>query len=110
MGKARLPALALPPRQLPKAAREQIDIQAYEGGLTELARVQHPTIAWWHGYRKIGDLFGSYCYVCDRFVVTWSRAWPIPKVAQETIHEHKNEHRAGALPGGTPPKRMRHPQ
>lgn len=98
--KAQLPTLATPPRKQPKAAREQLDVQAWESGLLDLARAKFPAVVWWHGYRSIGDYFGSYCYICSAYIVTFSRRWPIPIVAKEQIHEHKNQHRAGALPAG----------
>jgi hypothetical protein len=89
-----LPPLALPPAAPPKAAREQLDMQPWEAHLVALARLRHPTVAWWHGYRdRTAHGFGSWCYVCDRMVVTWSRRWPITETARRAVHEHKNWHR-----------------
>lgn len=89
-----LPVIAVPPAVLPKAAREQLDVQPWEVGLSHLARVNHPTVAWWHGYRdRTADGFGSWCYVCDVRIATWSRRWPITEAARRAVHEHKNWHR-----------------
>lgn len=99
-----LPVLARPPSRQPKAAREQLSVQAWESGLHDLARVHHPSVVWWHGYRQAEERFGSYCYVCEKFIVTWSRAWPIPMVAKEAINDHKLMHRAGRFPA---PQRTR---
>lgn len=95
-----LPALTWPPVSLPRAAADQIDVQAYEAGLLDLARVHHPTVTWWHGYRKAEERYGSYCYVCERFVVSWDRFLPIPDDARSIIDNHKVSHRNGNLPGG----------
>lgn len=97
-----LPELASPARAGPKAAREQLDVQAFESGLLDVARVHHPTVAWWHGYRLAEERFGSYCYLCEKFIVTWARKWPIPHIAKHAIDDHKYLHRAGKLPGGRP--------
>lgn len=107
---AKLPTLARPPQKQPKAAREQLDVQAWEGGLLAVAHTRFPTVKWWHGYRIIGDRFGSYCYVCERFIITWSRAWPIPKIAKESIDEHKHHHRRGTLAPPAPTEEIGHPQ
>lgn len=93
--------LAAPPRGQPKAAREQLTVQPFETQLHEAARENHPTVAWWHGYRKAEERFGSYCYVCERFIVTWARNWPIPQVAKQAIDDHKYIHRPGTRPART---------
>lgn len=103
----KLPALAAPRVKQPKAAREQLDIQPYEGGLLELARVHHPSVTWWHGYRKAEERFGSYCYICERFIVTWDRFLSIPQDAQQMIDNHKRSHRNGNLPAGPAMNRER---
>lgn len=97
-----LPVLAAAARAGPKAARDQLDVQAFESGLLDLARITHPTVAWWHGYRRAEERFGSYCYVCERFIVTWARSWPIPIIAKQAIDDHKYLHRAGKLPTHPP--------
>lgn len=89
-----LPVLAVAPAHLPRAAREQLDVQPWEIGLTNLARVHHRTVAWWHGYRdRTEDGFGSWCYVCESRIATWSRRWPITEAARRAVHAHKNWHR-----------------
>lgn len=98
-----LPTLPAGPAKIPKARREQISVEPWETGLVTAARVEFPTVAWWHGYRSIGSYFGSYCYVCSAYIVTFSRRYPIPLVAKAQIHAHKFEHHKGTLPAGTTP-------
>lgn len=101
----KLPVLATPAAKQPKAAREQIDVQPFEFGLLDLARVHHATVAWWHGYRQAEERFGSWCYVCESFTVTWDRKWPIPLRAKQLIDTHKYDHRAGRIPATVAPSR-----
>lgn len=82
----------------PLAMLDQIDIQPFEYGLHDLARVHHPGVHWWHGYRRDDQGFGSYCYVCDRFLVRWGGNGSPPMFARHTISEHKFDHRAGTVP------------
>lgn len=105
-----LPTLARPPQNQPKAAREQLTVQAWEGGLLAVAHTKFPTVKWWHGYRMIEGFFGSYCYVCESFIVTWSRRWPIPKIAAEVIDEHKELHRRGVHAKPATITEIGHPQ
>lgn len=95
MSGAKLPELARPAANPPKAARDQLDIQAWESGLVDLARVHHPTVKWWHGYRKAEERYGSYCYICERFIVTWDPLSKIPQQAVDQIAMHKTDHFAG---------------
>lgn len=97
-----LPDLAALPATLPKAAIDQLSVQAFEGGLLTLARVGHPTVAWWHGYRKIGDSYGSQCYVCDRVIAFWGGNSGPPMIARQIIDDHKINHRDGTLPADVP--------
>lgn len=105
-----LPELAWPPANLPKVARDQADVQPFERDLLDLARVHHPRVTWWHGYRMAEERYGSYCYVCERFTVTWNRsnAGP-PKAAVEQISAHKWQHRDGTVVAAQP-TRKRHTQ
>lgn len=90
----------LPPRLagLPRAANDQYDVQEFEDALLVKARLTHPSVTWWHGYRRSDDDFGSYCYLCDRFIVTWGGNSGPPKVARASIDEHKHTHRPGNRP------------
>lgn len=74
---------------LPKAAAEQHTIEKWEVKLHNRARLVHPGVFWWHGYRKVGTKFGSYCYVCDLMIATWDRKYPITSKAKDAIHKHK---------------------
>lgn len=95
-----LPHLATPTRPKPKAAADQVDVQAFEAGLFDLARVHHPSVTWWHGYRRAEERYGSYCYVCESFIVTWGGNSGPPMAARGAIDDHKYLHRAGATPDG----------
>lgn len=92
---ARGPELARPAGGLPKAATEQLDLQPWEHDLLALARVHHPAVAWWHGYRRAEERFGSYCYVCESFIITWGGNAGPPKAAVAAIHDHKMSHHNG---------------
>lgn len=105
-----LPELARPTPPLPKAAREQVDVQPFEHGLVDLARVHHPGVHWWHGYRAAEERFGSYCYVCEQFIVTWHSNRVPNKAAVTEIDAHKWQHRDGAVPLTQSPNRKRHTQ
>lgn len=105
-----LPDLARPPGTLPQAQREQRDIQPWEAGLVELARIHHPTVKWWQGYRRASERFGSYCYLCEKFIVTWDRFAGIPQLAVDRIHSHKYDHRNGILAAPAPITKERAPQ
>ena len=87
--------LPRPARSAPKAKAEQLDVQQFEDGLLARARELRPAVSWWHGYRKVGTLYGSYCYVCDTVISTWPPLGNIPKAARQAIHEHKFHHAAG---------------
>ncbi len=80
---------------LPKAAREQLEVLPWETALTDMARRRHPTIAWWNGYRQTKEGKGTFCYVCDRMIVLWTRKFPITRTAAKAIDEHKFAHWPG---------------
>lgn len=97
MSPNKLPALATAVGRQPKSRLDQADVQPWEQGLVELARVHHPNVSWWHGYRRAEERFGSYCYVCEKFVVTWGGNGSPPAAARDVISEHKWLHRNGAI-------------
>lgn len=98
MSANRLPVLATPATRSPRARLDQTDVQPWEQGLVELARAQHPNVSWWHGYRRAEERFGSYCYVCEKFVVTWGGNGSPPEAARIVIDAHKWLHKRGAIP------------
>lgn len=102
-----LPELARPAAGMPKAATEQVDIQPWEGGLLDLARVHHPTVLWWHGYRQAEQGFGSYCYVCESFIANWGGNAGPSKKAVVAIDEHKYRHYNGENITAKTPSRKR---
>lgn len=101
----RLPELARPAVTGIKARDDQRDVQPFEDGLLALARVHHPTVKWWHGYRRARERYGSYCYVCDDFIVTWDRFAGIPVAAVDAINFHKLDHHAGRVLADVAPNR-----
>ena len=82
----------------PLAARWQDHVVPYDYGLTEAARASHPTVVWWWGGRAVGGTFGGWCYLCDAFIITWHRAYPITQAARAAILVHRDLHRAGTQP------------
>lgn len=102
---AAAPSRPLP--ALPKAARDQVTVELFEADLVTAARVYHPTVSWWHGYRRAEERFGSYCYLCEAFTVTWSGNGGPPKAAVTAIDAHKRDHAPGTVPGATSPDRKR---
>ena len=80
---------------VPKAAREQTEVLEWEHTLTAMARRTHPTVAWWNGYRQTEEGKGTYCYLCDRMIVLWTRRFPITRTAQSAIDTHKFTHWPG---------------
>lgn len=96
--KPKLPHLAPPTRVAPKAQRDQLFVLGWESELLDQARTDFPAVFWWHGYRQIGDYFGSYCYICSAYIVTFSRRYPIPLIAKQAVDDHKMLHHAGKLP------------
>lgn len=96
-----IPELVTDPATRPKAALDQVDVRPFEGGLLALARVHHPTVAWWHGYRHADPGYGSFCYVCDDFIARWGGNSGPTMDARATIDIHKHLHRSGDLPGNS---------
>lgn len=91
-----LPELAAPTPNLPKAAADQLNVQPWEAGLLAVARVRHRTIAWWHGYRAMDQIYGDFCYVCDRFVTGMVGNGNPSMANREALDKHKWLHRGGA--------------
>lgn len=89
------PTMNAPTAPLPKAAADQLTVFDWETDLVALARVNHATVAWWHGYRAGDDGYGSVCYICDRFIANWSGNSGPPMAARKLIDTHKSHHRAG---------------
>jgi hypothetical protein len=89
----------------PKARADQLNVQPWEQGLVALARVHHPTVAWWHGYREIKGAYWSYCYVCDTRITEVAGMGNPSMAVRQVIDNHKNLHRAGVIPGGSPKRK-----
>lgn len=53
----------------PRAQREQASSGEYDQLMTNLARQNHPTVAWWWGFRRHAlDGHVAVCYVCDQTI------------------------------------------
>lgn len=93
-----LPDLVAPAGNRPKTALDQHDVQAWEEGLLALARVRHPTVSWWHGYRRHGEAYADYCYICDAVIVEMTSNGNPSVLARLATDDHKWDHHDGALP------------
>lgn len=98
MTKTSRPTLARPTAKAPKAKADQLTIEKWEDALLTEAHRNFPAVLWWHGYRKIGDWLGSYCYICEGMIVTFTTAYPLPQAAKDAIEKHKHQHHAGKRP------------
>lgn len=71
------------------AQREQGEVTTLDLALVGIARQRHPRAVWWWGERVIEGTNGAYCYLCDRLVASWHRAYPTPRAAVESILDHR---------------------
>lgn len=62
------------------------------------ARAGNPRRRWWWGIRTRDGRSGAWCYLCDRFVATWSGRWPATVTASLEIAAHRTDHIQGTLP------------
>lgn len=83
--------------KLPLAAKWQESTIPFDWSLTERARLIHPTCVWWWGARAIDGTFGAWCYLCERHVTTWHRAFPITQGAITAILTHRDLHLMGRI-------------
>lgn len=65
--------------------------------LTRQARRRRPRISHWWGRRWFDHKNGAWCYLCDEFIATWSRRWPITEQARWEIDWHREQHLRGLL-------------
>lgn len=93
--------LATPAPGGPKSKTDQLDVQAWEAGLVAIARVAHPNVSWWHGYRHVDGGWVSQCYVCDGPVAAWPGGTSPPMTARQDIAKHKHDHHDGIVPSGS---------
>lgn len=80
------------------AVRSQLFVFDWEDDLHTLARVGHPTCAWWWGARMAGPRYGARCYICDKTFTTWARNYPMTAKAKRAVEDHKISHRAATIP------------
>lgn len=78
----------------PKAALTQPERSEDEWTLFDMARVNHPRVIWWWGTKTSPVKFGAYCYLCDDYITTWARTFPITGKAKQAIASHRRNHLA----------------
>lgn len=83
----------------PQAEIAQLAVHPSESKLVDIARRRHPTVAWWHGFRRVDGQFGAWCYLCEGFVATWARRYPITGRAKQLIDVHRIMHLADLREG-----------
>lgn len=76
----------------PKAALTQLHRDEDEWRLCAVARVTHPRVIWWHGTKQSPVKFGAYCYLCEDYITTWARTFPITGKAKVEIDHHRRWH------------------
>lgn len=76
----------------PQAAGSQRTVADWDGILTDLARREHPAVAWWWGARHNDKGYGAFCYLCDHMVAYWSDRWPITRAAVDLLDMHRAGH------------------
>jgi len=91
------PGWQSPSLRLPAAALMQRGIIDRDLDMVEFARLRHPAVRWWWGQRVIAKVNGAYCYLCDKHVATWARAWPITNIAVGFILGHRDAHIAATI-------------
>lgn len=76
----------------PKAALNQNDVDEREWLLVDRAHTEHPRVIWWHGTKAAPRKFGAYCYLCEDYITTWARNFPITGKAKDAIARHRDWH------------------
>ncbi len=88
-------AAASAPRGRPsKAERDQLTADELDVILVDLARANNRLVAWWWGTRARDERSGAFCYICDDWIVNYSRNWPVTLEAKKAIHAHRAVHLA----------------
>lgn len=83
----------------PKAAETQLVKSETEWALVDKARVAHPRVIWWWGTKQSPVKFGAYCYLCEDYITTWARTFPITGKAKTEIGYHRAMHLEGLEDG-----------
>jgi len=81
----------------PKAAEMQGGSNGADELLVLAARARESRRRWWWGSRYKDRRRGAWCYLCDRWIATWSSRWPITTQAIIEIRLHRTEHVQGRL-------------
>lgn len=81
----------------PRAATLQRTLTTTDDVLVNLARRQHPTVAWWWGVRKHEGVMCAWCYVCNTKIVDGALNVGITEAQTDAIEAHKREHWQDAM-------------
>lgn len=66
--------------------------------LTDIARMEHRTVAYWCGRRQEGNTASAWCYVCDTALGKWRSVFPMPAATRAAILRHRAEELARLRP------------
>jgi len=74
------------------AQRQQGEVTLRDLLLADQARLRHPAVRWWWGEKRTEGRGPAYCYLCDEYIATWDRRWPITDTARAAIADHRATH------------------
>lgn len=84
------------------AQRQQGEVGLRDLLLADRARLIRPGVRWWWGERPSPDEGPAYCYLCDAYITSYDRRWPITDTARAAILAHRDQaHGADATPTGS---------
>lgn len=77
----------------PRAQREQATSGEYDELMTTLARRNHPTVAWWWGFRQSReDGHVAVCYVCDQWFTKVRPSDGLTDHQRKAVLDHRAMH------------------
>jgi len=80
------------PRRVSWAERNQGTADEHDELLTQQARRNHPTCAFWWGRVITNASAAAQCYICGHRMVTFASKWPLTDTARKRIQKHRAEH------------------
>lgn len=80
------------PRRISWAERNQGVSDEQDELLTQQARRNHPTCAFWWGRVITNASAAAQCYICGARMVTFASKWPLTDTARKRIQKHRAEH------------------
>lgn len=79
-------------RRISWAERNQGVSDEQDELLTQQARHNHPTCAFWWGRVITNASAAAQCYICGARMVTFASKWPLTDTARKRIQKHRAEH------------------